>query len=216
MDQMRRHSIDPAIAARRARKKDVERILDDGTLCTQLRTYFREQKPYADIVDTLGGPTALGVKESLSIAEVHRILGLVKHELVDVFTGDAHTRKSHAVTAEKCAEAIGEGRREWMTQQGFFVWSPEQDAYFQQLVRMSSMRRPGPSRRLNHHKLAAALNERFGTDAFTPAITARHAENTDRQVQAARRARKRVQCNGNGLEGENHLASSTQSSLPTS
>jgi len=216
MDQMRRHAINPAIAARRARKKDVERILDDGALCTQLRMYFRRQKPYADIVDTLGGPTALGVKESLSIAEIHRILGLVKHELVDVFTGDAHTRKAHAVTAKKCAETIGEGRREWMTEQGFFVWSPEQDAYFKQLVRSPSMRRPGTSRRLNHPKLAEALNERFGTDAFTPEITTRHAENTDRQVQAARRARRRARCNGNGLEGENHLASSTQSLLPTS
>ena len=180
------------------RKKDVNRILENRTLCDQLRTYFHTKKPYADIVDSLGGPGAFGMKESLQPEEVSRVMRCVKQELVDALASEAHARHTHAVTAQKHTEAIAEGRREWMTQQGFFVWTPEQDAYFRQLICDPAMRRPGPSHRLNHSKIAAALNEHFQTNVFMPAITSRHAENTDKQLQAARRARQRARRNGNG------------------
>lgn len=180
------------------RKKDVDRILENRMLCDQLRTYFRTKKPYANIVDALGGPRALGMKESLPPEEIGRVLRGVKQALVDALASDAHARHTHAVTAQKHTAAIAEGRREWMAQQGFFVWTPEQDAYFRQLIHDPAMRRPGPSRRLNHSKIAAALNEHFQTNAFMPAITSRHADNTDKQVQAARRARQRIRRNSNG------------------
>jgi len=72
----------------------------------------------------------------------------------------------------------------------FFVWSPEENAYFRELLKKPEMLRPGKSKRHNHEKLAADMNDHFKTQKFTSKLTIKHKENTDATNQAAKRMRK--------------------------
>ena len=179
-----------ALSAIRARNNDVDRIMADSELRNRIQRLFEEGKSNPEIIQTIG-KNMLVPSNCVSYACLERLLRDLFKELYDVVERREHAFKVHSKTASENENSIAEGRRQWMEEQGFFVWTEEEHEYFMFLITHPEMKRSGKSGRLNHTKIADAMNDRFGVDYFTPKRCQDHYYNSNKAVWAERRRRKR-------------------------
>ena len=138
-------------------------------------------------MQTLNG--SLGLKEEV---DLRTNLGVINRVIARILPAELR-RKVYSVLREeifreKSGEKIKEAREEWQRQHGLVVFSEEESAYLFEL-RGKPENKKG-TKHINNEKIAAAMNERFGTDRFTRENCRQHAANQAFQQQKKTTKRK--------------------------
>lgn len=116
-----------------------------------------------------------GVKIQTASSIVRRVLAA----LVDDGTRSEVRSILQANALDRRRDDIDAARDEWMLDQGYKVWTDEEDAYFLRLIKRPSMKR-GTSDICNHKKIAEAMCARFGPGTFDADRCRRHLESIRR------------------------------------
>ncbi len=116
-----------------------------------------------------------GVKIQTASSIVRRVLAA----LVDDGTRSEVHSILQANALDRRRDDIDAARDGWMLDQGYKVWTDEEDAYFLRLIKRPSMKR-GTSDICNHKKIAEAMCKKFGPGTFDADRCRRHLESIRR------------------------------------
>lgn len=144
------------------------------------RLFTEERLTSKEIASRLNG--SLCLPQGVSEASAAGIIRSVRVKLLSKETRKELTSTFHRDAIKTHAQKVSDARKEWMRGQEMLVWSDEQTAYFLQLLEDESFLRPATketqellkaenrerkrARPYNRNALAAAMNDRFGTDEF--------------------------------------------------
>jgi len=157
----------------RLKNEDVHEIVTGPReeVRTRLRELFLEGKTSFEIAEAMNGTLLtrndVGVEVKASVIRA-ALLSLTTRDERKAMNSKKHSKRQRSNHASQ-----DRGRNRWMREQGMHVWTPAQQAFFEELIKDPAMRRS--ETRLNHEKIARALRRRF-KKRFTKEMSASHYE----------------------------------------
>ncbi len=143
-----------------------------GRLRHRIVSLFVSQKlSPAAIVEKLNGE--IDWREGVSIFTKAGVIRRVIRELVDKTLRRKIQNERWGEQLMRIQDTAHKKRAEWMREHGMHVWTPEEQAHFNDLMQQQNMRWGSSGTRLKHAAIAEAMNERFSVTIFTPEICRR-------------------------------------------
>lgn len=137
---------------------------------------FRDEKLRADqIAVRIDDDGTFEWESAVSDSTKRQVVEAVIRHVVDETTRNLIGRLHHAQAMKRREKEVGQGRDEWMREEGFFVWTDREKTHFAELLKLEEMHR-GP-KQLHHENLAKAMKKKFRRK-FTPKITAQYYSRT--------------------------------------